>query len=177
VLTNNEGRSFGYFELHREFYSISLLRVPTDIFRMSCCHLDIMWVVWRVCTLWLNLARNCFILVRPFGILTCCYFVFNIQHYWKSWSDVKSRWVRIIWKLPCRYGKEFSERWGRWGFMLIRLYLRHVCTEGPVLNKWISDSFKNLAISTYWIKSYRLTAMSKCKNDRKFRRLTLSPFS
>ena len=41
MLTNNEGRSFGYFELHGEFYSLSLLRVPTDIFSIFCCHLDV----------------------------------------------------------------------------------------------------------------------------------------
>lgn len=62
-------------------------------------------------------------------------------------------------KTSVQVRQRICRRLGKMGFSanpaVFRIrYLRHVCTEGPVLNKWISDSFKNLAISTYRIKSY-----------------------
>jgi len=137
--------------------------------------------VWRVCTLWLNLARDCFMLVRPFAILTRCDFVLNTQHYWTKWSAVKSKWVKVIRKLPCRYGKEFAEGWGRWSFVpnaaLFRFrYLRRVCMKGPLLNNRISDSLKTLVIITYSMKSSGLHLCQSVKMIQRFRNLLCPPF-
>jgi hypothetical protein len=111
----------------------------------------------------------CFLLVRPFGTLTRCDFVSNTQHYWTKWSAVESKWVKVIRKLPCRYGKEFAEGWRRWSFVLppavfrIR-YMRHVCMKRPVWNNWISDSLKTEVVVAHSMISSRTDSYVKVWN-------------
>jgi len=103
------------------------------------------------------------------------------SQYWTKWSAVKSIWVKVIRKLPCRYGKEFAEGWGSWSFVLnpavfrIR-YLRRVCMNGSVLINRISDSLKTLVIITYSTKSSGRHLCQSVKIIQRFRNLLCPPF-
>lgn len=147
MLTNNEGRSFGYFELHGEFYSLSLLRVSTDIFSMFCCNLDI-WGLYGCLPSVAEFSERLFYTsssFRNFNPLRFCF-----------------QYPALLNKVKCSE-KQMSQICRRLGEMEFRATSGSISNEvpatrlyeSPVLSNRISDSLITLVIITYSVTSSR----------------------